>query len=79
MSEITVKAYGLVKLTKKPYIITQTIVFVLIVCIFIISLLIDLDRYMLGNAQLFILVIAVLEAAETFFMLRAFRRKEKKS
>ena len=89
MNPVKVKAYGLIGLTKKQYIIIQTFVFIFIVLWFVCALFIDFSSLSINNFRIFrytavfldsfivIGVIALLEAAETFFMLRAFNKKEK--
>lgn len=89
MNPIKVKAYGLIELTKKQYIIIQSFVLILIVLWFLSALLIDFSSLSINNFRVFrytaafldsfivIGIIALLEAAETFFMLRAFYKKEK--
>lgn len=76
MKPIKVKAYGLLNFTKKQYIITQSIVFLSLLLLLLLSFLFNLDRFFLGNAKIFILVIAFLESIETFFMFKKFREKE---
>lgn len=75
MKPTKVKAYGLINFTKKQYIITQVIVFSLIVMLFILSSIYDFDKYAFGNAKAVILLATLLEIIETFLMLKKFRAK----
>lgn len=79
MSPIKVKAYGLINFTKKQYIITQVIVFSLIVVLFISASIYDFDKYAFGNAKAVILLATLLEIIETFLMLKKFRTKNRSS
>lgn len=76
MKQITVKAYGLINVTKKQYIITQGIVFTILLILLFVSFVYDIDAYMLGNATIFVSIIILLECIETFFMFKQFRKKE---
>ena len=76
MNQVKVKAYGLVNFTKKQYTIAQVIGFGILVLLFSLSFFYDFDKFMLGNAKIFILVVTFLECVETFFMYKKFRKKE---
>ena len=76
INPIKVKAYGLINFTKKQYTITQTIVFVFLVVLFLLSFLYDFNAFIFGNARILILGVAFLESIETFFMFKKFREKE---
>jgi len=75
MEPIKVKAYGLINFTKKQYVITQLIVFAILITLFIMSFFYDFDRFLFGYAKIFILVIAFLECIETYVMLKKFKEK----
>lgn len=77
MSSIKVKAYGLINFTKKQYVITQIVVFVILASVFSLSFFYDFNRFMFGYAKVFILVIAFLECLEVFFMFKRFGEKER--
>jgi len=76
MPPIKVKAYGLILFTKRQYIITQLIVLLIIVALFVVSSIYDLDKFAFGNAKAVISLATLLEFIETFFMLKKFREKE---
>lgn len=79
MAPTKVKAYGLINFTKKQYIVTQVIVFSLIVILFVLSSIYGLDKYAFGNAKAVILLATLLEIIETFLMLKKFRAKNRSS
>lgn len=82
MNEIKIKAYGLVNITKKQYIITQTIIFIVLIAAFAVTFIYDFsaseDLYLkyLRSASAIIFVLEVLEA---FFMLKKFKSKANES
>jgi purine-cytosine permease-like protein len=78
MIPVKVKAYGLINFTKKQYIIVQSVVFGIIILVFLLSFFYDFDKFMFGYAKSIILVIAFLELIETFFMFKKFREKKNK-
>ena len=78
MNEIKVKVYGLVDFTKRQYLITQGIIFAILIILFVWSYTSDFStseyavlRYLdVGSA-----VILILELFETVFMLKKFSSK----
>jgi len=76
MTPIKVKAYGLINFTKKQYVVTQVVVFAIIVVLFVLSSYYDFDKFAFGNAKAVILLTAFAEVVETFFVLKSFRSKE---
>ena len=76
MEEIKVKIYGLINITKKQYIITQTIVFSLLVILLILSLFYNTSEVIFGIKQTIICIVVVLEIIETLFVFKKFKEKE---
>lgn len=76
---VTVKSYGLVRLTKKTYVTIQAVGFLILALVFVATFFTDIDKYLFGNARVVVLVVAFLEILETYFMLRRFNRKERQS
>lgn len=78
MSDIKVKAYGLVELTKKQYLIIQVIGFSILIACFATSIFVDFSnsegllRYMREGS----LLILVLEIFETAYMFKKFKTAE---
>lgn len=76
MEPVKVKAYGILELTKKQYLTIQAIGFSLMIVLFVGSFFITLKRFPVDTIRLIIGGVVILEIAETYFMMRAFRRKE---
>lgn len=68
-----VKAYGILPVSQRQYIIIQTIVFAILIISFIFASLVNLDEYVFGNARLVIIIVTILEIIETYFILKKFR------
>jgi len=78
MSEIKVNAYGIMNFTKRQYLITQTIVFAVLIAVLIVSYVNDYpssDNILVKYLAVGSLIIMALEVVETFFMLRKFNDK----
>lgn len=78
MNEIKVKAYGLVNFTKRQYLITQGIVFAILIAIFTLSFVSDLsasENIVLRYLGVGSVIAMALELLETMFMLRRFTIK----
>lgn len=82
MSQIKVKAYGLIEFTKKQYFITQAVVFtVLFVCLYF-----TLGAYLNNTNNIFwefayigTAIILVLELLETLYMMIKFKKAESRA
>jgi hypothetical protein len=78
MSEIKVNAYGIINFTKRQYLITQAIVFALLMAVVMVSYVNDYpssDDILLKYLTLGSLIIMALEIIETLFMLKKFKDK----
>ncbi len=79
MSQIKVKAYGLVPFTKKQYLIMQAIVFgILFVCLYFAlrSYFNNADNILWTYAYIGIAIIIFLEILETLYMMIKFKKAE---
>lgn len=77
-SEVKVKAYGLIMLTKKQYLAIQSAVFVILALCVAVSQWYDLsasDEFILKHFRTLCIIIFVLEFLEVLFMLNAFKKK----
>ena len=79
MNEVKIKAYGILELSKKQYLLIQRVGLLLIGLALFISQKYDFS----ASEDIFVkyigpvcLVVIFLELGEIFFMLRAFRKKE---
>lgn len=75
MNNPTVKAYGLINLTKKQYVVTQATVFAILLALFLATFFVDMDYIFLGNAKWTILIVTLLEGCEAYFMMKKFKEK----
>jgi hypothetical protein len=74
MNDEKVSAYcGLLKVTKKQYIVVQSVVFLILTVGFVLSYTYELDKYVFGNIRLFIVIVALLEIVEMIYIFRKFR------
>lgn len=82
MSEIKVNAFGLVKFTRRQYLITQGIVFAILIAVIVVAYVNDYsssENVLLRYLGVGSVIIMVLELAETFFMLKKFSEKVRES
>jgi len=80
MSDIKVNAYGLVKFTKRQYLITQGIVFAILIAVIVVSYVNDYpssENILLKYLAMGSAIILFLEFVETFFMLKKFSGKSR--
>ncbi len=78
MDEIKVKAYGLFNLSKKQYLVTQIVVYTILLLAFIVSLTNDFsssEYIFLKYLGVGSVVIMILEGIETWVMLKKFNNK----
>ena len=78
MDKIRVKAYGLFNLTKKQYLVTQAIVYVILLTAFSLSQIFNFsssNNIVLRYLGIGSVVIMVLEGLETWIMLKKFNQK----
>lgn len=69
-----VNAYGgLVRVTKRQYILIQSLVFAVLGALYILTLFYDLDHIFFGNARVTIGLVVALEMAEMIYIFRKFR------
>jgi hypothetical protein len=74
---IKIKAYWLIEFTKKQYLITQTIVFIVLWFLFILTSMYEFENLLFWYSRLTVVITIVLECIETFFMMKKFWEKEK--
>jgi hypothetical protein len=74
----TVKVYGLIKTTRKQYISAQTIAFMTLGVLFVLSFGFDISPFPGINDTLLVIGATVIETLETIFVLRKFRSKPQK-
>lgn len=78
MENTKVSAYGgLFTVTKRNYTIIQLVVFAILIGLLISSFIYDLDRFLFGNAKIAIVITAILEAIETVYIFRKFKKLPK--
>lgn len=81
MNEVKVKAYGLINFTKKQYLIVQSLGFLLLIVLLLLSIKYDTassEDSLLKYATIGIAIILILEVIETAVMLRKFKMAEVK-
>jgi hypothetical protein len=77
MESEKVRAYGgLFSVTKRQYIITQSVVFAVLGALLLATFLHDLDSLFFGHARLVIGVIALFEIGEMVYIFRKFGTHE---
>lgn len=78
MEPIKVRAYGVIDFTQKQYVITQSVVSVILIVLFIVSFFTDLNSLVFNfDFRIIIVIIAILEGIETFVMMKKFKEKSK--
>jgi len=79
MENAKVRAYGgLLKITQRQYTILQFFAFAVLVILFAMSFIYDLDQHFFGNARAVFLVVIALEVVETVYMFRKFKKVKEK-
>ena len=82
MNEIKVNAYGLIKFTRRQYLITQGVVFATLTAVIVVSYVnnyFSSDNIILKYLAIGSVIILLLEFVETFFMLKKFRDKAREN
>jgi len=79
MTNVKVKAYGIINFTRQQYLITQSIVFCILIACFATSMFLDFsnsDHVMLRYLREISIVIIILEIFESIYMFKKFKRVE---